>query len=95
MNPLEAQWASRGYKPGFLGECVLAAVAEARARHPQPFTDMHHALGILREEYHELEMEIFKRRPREAALQEELLQIAAVCLRAIEDVTFKPKCQRK
>lgn len=95
MNPLEAQWAARGCRKDFLAECVLAAVAEARAAHPQPYVDAHHALGILLEEFHELQIEVFKRRPRPAALQEELLQIAAVCLRTIEDVTFKTKCQRK
>ncbi|KAF0176469.1 MAG: hypothetical protein FD161_3008 [Limisphaerales bacterium] len=95
MNPLQEQWAARGFKKDFLAECVLAAVAEARARHPQPYVDMHHAMGVLDEEVHELRMETYKRSPRAAALQEELLQIAAVCLRAIEDVTFKPKCSRK
>lgn len=95
MNALQDQWLARGGRKDFLADCVLAALAEARAKHPQPFVDAHHALGILLEEFHELQIEVFKRRPRAAALQEELLQIAAVCLRTIEDVTFKPKCQRK
>lgn len=95
MSRLERQFIKSGRDPLFLCQCAAAALAEARARHPQPFVCANHALGVFEEEYHELRVEIFKRQPDPQRLQEEALQCIAVLLRLIEDVTFKPKCQRK
>ena len=74
--------------------CLLHDLRVARAKHPQPYVDAHHALGVLLEEVRKIETEVFKRRVNTEHLQRELLDTAVVCLRAIEDLTLpapKPK----
>ena len=75
----------------FILRNVQVRLAEARAAHPQPMVDGHHALGIIREEFHELEIEVFKRRLNREQFNDELLDLAAMCLRAIEDVGLAPR----
>ena len=84
----EGQGSTESHPTDFLLRCVKATVAIAREKHPQPYVDAHHFLGVLEEEIHELRAEVFKRRMNEERFQAECLQVAAVCVRAIEDVTF-------
>jgi hypothetical protein len=72
----------------FLLRAVKASLAEARAEHPQPYIDAHHMLGVMEEEIHELRLEVFKKKINVERLQAELLQVAAVAVRGIEDVTL-------
>lgn len=68
--------------------CVKAALDEARDAHPTPYVDAHHMLGVMEEEIHELKMEVYRKRIRPERVQSELLQIAAVAVRGIEDMTL-------
>lgn len=72
----------------FLLRAVKAALAEAREQHPRPYVDAHHMLGVMEEEIHELRLEVFKKKINAERLQAELLQVAAVAVRGIEDVTL-------
>lgn len=78
----------------FLLKCAKAALAEAREKHPQPFVDYNHMMGILDEEIFEVRMEVHKKRVRTEAMQSELLQVIAVCLRGLEDLTLAKKDSR-
>jgi hypothetical protein len=72
----------------FLLACAKAALAEARAKHPQPLVDFNHLMGVLDEEIFEVRMEVHRKRIRTEAMQSELLQVIAVCLRGLEDLTL-------
>ena len=75
--------------------CLLHDLQVARAKHPQPYVDAHHALGVLLEEVRKIETEVFKRRCNTERLQRELLDTAVVCLRAIEDVVLSKKEEKR
>lgn len=55
-----------------------------------PMTNLHEAYGIIAEEYREFETEVFKnprKHPdRNALARKELIQLAAMCVRAIKDL---------
>jgi hypothetical protein len=53
-----------------------------------PMHGPHEALGVIREEYFEFEHEVFKQHARPAAMLGELIQIAAMCQRAVEDLNL-------
>ena len=72
----------------FLLNCAKAALAEAREKHPQPFVDYNHLMGVLDEEVAEVRVEAYRKRVRVEAMQAELLQTIAVCLRGLEDLTL-------
>ena len=48
------------------------------------FHTIHEAIGVIREEYLELEDAIFKNKPK-ARVEEEAIQVAAMCIRLLED----------
>jgi hypothetical protein len=76
----------------FLLTAAKAALAEARAKHPQPLADYNHLVGVLDEEFTEVKVEAYRKRVRVEAIQSELLQVIAVCLRGLEDLTLaKPE----
>ena len=79
----------------FLLDCAKAALAEARAKHPHPLVDFNHLMGVLDEEIFEVRIEAYRKRVRTEAIQSELLQTIAVCLRGLEDLTLKPQPQPK
>ena len=69
---------------------VKQALYFAREKHPRPYTSTHQALGILWEEFEEFKAEVFKQRAERdpARMLEELIQVAAVCQRAAEDLNL-------
>jgi len=69
--------------------CAKAALAEARDKHPSPLADYNHLMGVLDEEIAEVRAECYRKRVRTEAVQAELLQVIAVCLRGLEDLTLK------
>jgi hypothetical protein len=79
----------------FLLVAAKAALAEAREKHPQPFVDYNHLMGVLDEEFTEVKTEAYRKRVRTEAIQSELLQVIAVCLRGLEDLTLKPQPNQK
>ena len=64
-------------------------------KHPQPLVDFNHLMGVLDEEIFEVRMEVHRKRVRTEAIQSELLQVIAVALRGLEDLTLKPQPQPK
>ena len=75
----------------FFLKCAKAALAEAREKHPRALVDFNHLMGVLDEEIFEVRMEVHRKRVRTEAIQSELLQVIAVCLRGLEDLTLKPE----
>lgn len=70
---------------------VLAAVGEelARARaHHEPLHSAHEAYAVILEELDEFKVEVWKRRGARdpAHMRAELIQIAAVAIRTVEDL---------
>lgn len=64
-------------------QSIIWALAHAKAKHPKPWCGNLHALCVLLEEVAEVVWALI-RRDREN-LREELAQVAAVCLRWLED----------
>lgn len=65
-------------------DCV-AEMRRARSKH-KPLRSPHEAIAVIREEYLEAEREVYMRVVDRSALREELIQLAAVTLRAVEDL---------
>ena len=61
-------------------------IKSARAKHPKPFGSPHEAYGILAEEVAEFFDEVRRKRVRKSEMKKELLQVAAVAVRAVEDL---------
>lgn len=57
----------------------------------RPFASLHEALGVLMEEFDEFKDEVYKRAENRdmANLLQELVQVAAGCQRAAEDLVLK------
>lgn len=64
---------------------VEIELGRARAKHG-PILSFHEAIGVIREEYLEAEREAFQQRVDKPALGDELLHLATMCIRAIEDL---------
>ncbi len=64
---------------------VYQELERARRLHRE-FPTYHHALGVIREEYKEVEKEIFKRDAESWAVAHELVQLAAMSIRALTDL---------
>ena len=62
---------------------VVGEVVRARAKHPKRFNSQHEGIAIIREEYLELEHEIFHGDGIQT--RNELVQLAAMCQRFAED----------
>ena len=54
------------------------------AKHPEPRNSIHEAYGLIAEEYHELEMEIFKRNPDYSAIIDESFDVMVTLVRLID-----------
>lgn len=64
---------------------VNTELARARGAH-KGLSTPHEAIAVIREEYLEAEREVFAKECDRRALRKELVQLAAMCLRAIEDL---------
>lgn len=71
---------------------VAAELLRARSQHA-PIVSAHEALAVIREEYLEVEREVFARTIDRAALRKELLQLAAMCVRTVEDLNLSEEEQ--
>lgn len=63
---------------------VDAELLRARGKHPKRFNSAHEGLAVIEEEFEEFKKEVFhgtKQRTRE-----ELVQLAAMCIRFAEDL---------
>jgi len=67
-------------------EEIKLELAKAREKHPGAFNSPHEAYGVLIEEVQEFFDEVRRQKWNREAMRKELLQIAAVSLRAIEDL---------
>lgn len=67
-------------------------LAKARAKHPGPIHGPHEAYGVIREELDEFWDDVKSDRTKRAPshVLQELLQVAAMCQRAAEDLSLLP-----
>lgn len=66
-------------------ELVEKELAYARDKHA-PFPTLHHAYGVIQEEFDEWWDEVKLQNPSKAKLLSELVSVAASCQRAAEDL---------
>src|SRR5690606_27311604 len=65
---------------------LLAEAKRATDLHPMPQFSLHEAYGVIAEEFREFELEVFKKRPRAEDIEKELVQLGAMCIRAIAEL---------
>lgn len=65
---------------------VRAAVAAARKKHPRDIATPHEAYGVLAEEVAEFFDEVRAQKPDPRRMRKELLHVAAMAVRAVEDL---------
>ena len=68
-------------------DAIFRELERARRVHRE-FPTYHHALGVVREEYREFEDEVFKRDVDPAVAARELVQLAAMSVRALVDLAL-------
>jgi hypothetical protein len=73
------------FKVGQVAGEVSLELARATAKFG-PFVSRHEGLGIMMEEWDELEKEVFRRVPNYTQLRQECIQLAAMSLRMIIDI---------
>jgi hypothetical protein len=66
---------------------VQQEVARACLLHPEAFQSPHEALAIIEEEFLEFRAEVFKKRCDGEAMRIEAMQLAAMCVRFLVDLT--------
>jgi hypothetical protein len=66
-------------------EAIRDELSSARASHDR-IRGLHEAIAVIREEYLEAEREVFAKHCDRTALRKELVQLAAMCVRTIEDL---------
>lgn len=78
-------------RDGIIAAEVLEELDRARAKHPRPFASPHEGYAIIAEEVDELWEQVRKKERKHDLphMRHELIQIAAMCLRFIEDVIDK------
>jgi hypothetical protein len=64
---------------------IQAELEHAQKKHG-PIHSMHEGFAVMLEELEELKAETFKQRPNRAIAHDELIQLAAMCIRTIIDV---------
>ena len=79
----------------FLG-CVAAEVKRAQSKHPA-LHSLHEAYAVILEEMDELKAEIWKQREARSlqVLVVELIQIAAMCARTVEDLGLLAQARKE
>lgn len=63
---------------------MVEEVIRARQKYPV-FNSVHEGYGVLTEEYHELEAEVFKHTTDSQLLSNEAIQVGAMAIRLIQD----------
>lgn len=71
--------------PGFL-DMVETELAKARAKHTTPIHNAHEAYGVIAEEFAEFFDEVRAQKHDKDKMLKELIQTAAMCYRAVEDL---------
>ena len=76
--------------PSTVAEVILE-LSEARAKHPGRFNSAHEAYAVILEELDEFKAEVWKRggRRNRGNMRRELIQVAAMAIRAIEDLDLE------
>lgn len=64
---------------------IAHELERAQSQHG-PIASGHEGIAVIREEYLEAEAEVFKRERDPQALRKELIQLAAMCVRMVEDL---------
>lgn len=72
-------------------DLVKIELDRARSKHKGGIVNVHQAVGVILEEYREFEQEAFKQFVDPIKLYTELLHLATVSCRAIEDLGLLPK----
>lgn len=67
---------------------MVAELARARAKHQTPIHNAHEAYGVIYEELDEFWDEVRAQKHDPAKMLKELIQTAAMCMRAAEDLGF-------
>ena len=62
-------------------------LGRAKRKHPDCPT-LHHAMSVIREEYLELEKEVFTQNKDRAAINKEAIHLATTCIRLIMDANI-------
>lgn len=85
-----AQLTSAGYRCDLLAE-LEAEIARANQLHPKPYNSSHEAYAVLQEEVDEFWGEVCKKSSERSpgAMRAELIQVAAVAMRAIKDLGLR------
>lgn len=65
---------------------VTLEIQEARKQHPQPINSGHEAFGVIYEELDEFWDEVREKKLNKEKALHELVQTAAMCMRAAEDL---------
>ena len=73
-------------------QAIAVELAHAKGKFG-PIRSVHEAIGVIREEYLEAEREAFRQHVDKPGLADELVHLAAMCVRAIEDLAlWSPDC---
>lgn len=65
---------------------VVEELVKARSKHPTGIRSGHEGYAVILEEMDEVKAEVWKRKYDPAALRKELVQVAAMAIRMIEDL---------
>ena len=65
---------------------ISMELLRARSIHPKAHNSPHESYGIIKEEFSEFFDEVRKKRHNKPNMKKELIQTAAMCIRAIEDL---------
>lgn len=68
---------------------ILNEHERAKSLFPKNFVNQHEAIAVIREEYIELEQEVFKNQKHYdiTAQRKEAIQLAAMCIRFVNELT--------
>src|SRR5262245_44523169 len=75
-------------KPDFL-DLVEAELSKAQQKHPTPIHNAHEAYGVIAEEFAEFFDEVRAQKHDKEKMLKELVQVAAMCYRAVVDLRLQ------
>lgn len=91
---VEAEVEHRPCPVCFTFDAVREELANAVTQHPKPYASCHEGYGIIKEEFRELEEEIFRKNRDPAKVRKEAIQLATTAIRLVLDVV-EPELIRK